>query len=70
MTADLQDIYVAFAYDVEVWVQVQQQVQHLHSDIETLVLQPSVNYLFMFWSLKFSILVFGIFFFVVVTLFG
>lgn len=32
MTADLEDIDVAFVDDAEFWVQVQQQVQHLHND--------------------------------------
>lgn len=31
MTANLQDIYVAFSNDNELWVQVQQKVQHLNN---------------------------------------
>lgn len=34
MTADLQDVDVPLANHVEVWVQVQQQVQHLHGNME------------------------------------
>lgn len=34
VTADLEDVDVPLADDVELWIQVQQQVQHLHSDME------------------------------------
>lgn len=43
VTADLQDVDVPLANHLEVWVQVQQQVQHLHSDVEKSASQPCLE---------------------------
>lgn len=51
VTADLEDVDVPLADHVEVWVQVQQQVQNLDSNMEEPGSQPCLECFYFFYSL-------------------